>query len=128
MRRCSLVRLRKRPPDFVYCKYKEPDLLSHVRARQPYYLGCVYSVIRDYVKAGRPRTDERRHSFTAWVQSLDWIMQHVFKAPYLMYDDHDAQGQPYEVVERSARDDTSAEYLFSNTTVTDGGWRQPKRP
>jgi hypothetical protein len=76
--RCSLVHFMKRPLEFSYTEYPEGDLLAHIKARQPYYLACVFSILRAWVEAGRPRTKECRHDFRGWAQSLDWIVQNLF--------------------------------------------------
>jgi hypothetical protein len=62
----------------VFRKYPEGDLLAHVRARQPYYLGCVFAVIRHWHAEGQRGTDETRHDFRDWIQAVDWIVQNVF--------------------------------------------------
>ncbi len=86
--RSSIVRIRKRV-GHQYRVYREGELLSHVRARQGYYLGCVYSVIREWLASGKPHTDETRHDFRTWAQTLDWIVQRVFRAAPLL-DGHQA--------------------------------------
>ncbi|MCB2141433.1 toprim domain-containing protein [bacterium] len=86
--RSSIVRIRKRPRETVFLKYPEGDLLTHVRAWQPYYLGCVFAVVRAWLDEGKPRTHESRHSFQDWACSLDWIVQNIFGAAPLL-DGHD---------------------------------------
>jgi len=81
--RASIVRIRKRT-GFAY-----RDILGEVKARQPYYLGCVFSVIAAWIAAGKPRTSETRHDFRDWSQMLDWMIQNILKAAPLM-DGHEA--------------------------------------
>lgn len=81
--RSSFVRIRKRE-QHQFRTYPEGDLLEHVRAQQPYYLGCVFSVIAAWLAAGKQRTAETRHDFRDWAQTLDWIVQHLFKAAPLL--------------------------------------------
>jgi hypothetical protein len=50
-------------------------------------LSAIIAIVSEYIKRGCPRTDERRHRFREWTQSLDWIIQEIFKMPPLM-DDH----------------------------------------
>lgn len=88
--RSSIIRIRKRA-GFQYKQYPEGDLLSHVKANQPYYLGCVFSVILDWLGRGKPRTTETRHDFTQWAQTLDWIVQHIFKSAPLLDGHQGAQ-------------------------------------
>lgn len=112
MRRLSMVRLQKRPIDFVYSQYHEGNVLEHVRARQPYYLGCIFSVIRAWIKAGKPRTGERRHSFTAWAQSLDWIIRNIFHMGIGLFDDYDQNGRPFPALPRNIGHTASGLDLF----------------
>lgn len=82
--RASIVRILKQPPGFQFRKYAEGDVLAHVRANQPYFLGCVFSVLIAWLQAGKPRTEETRHSFRGWSQVLDWIVQNIFGEAPLM--------------------------------------------
>ena len=81
--RSSFIRIRKRI-GHQFKVYPEGDLLSHVRARRPYYLGCIFSVITEWLAYRKPRSDETRHDFRAWAQVLDWIVQHIFHAAPLL--------------------------------------------
>jgi hypothetical protein len=82
--RSSIVRMRKRTPGYRWHEWPEGDLLEHVAARQPFYLGCVHSVVRAWIAAGRPRKDNAGHDLRAWAGSLDWIAQELFKVSPLM--------------------------------------------
>ena len=75
--RSSIIRIRKRI-GHSYRTYPEGDLLSHVKANQPYYLGCVFSVIREWLEMGKQRTSVTEHDFREWARPLDWIVQNVF--------------------------------------------------
>src|SRR5262249_30600338 len=72
------------------------DLLQFTFANQPLFLGAVFAVVNYWFNAGKPRTNETRHSFTEWGQVLDWIEQDVFKGEPLM-DGHE------EAKERSSK-------------------------
>ncbi len=87
--RSAIIRIRKRPRTAPFRQYPEGDLLAHVRARQSYYLGCVFAVVRAWLDAGKPRTQESRHDFRDWACSLDWIVQNLFETAPLL-DGHDA--------------------------------------
>jgi len=89
--RCSCVRILKQPADYRFRKYPAGDVLDHVRAHQPRYLGAVFAVIRAWHAAGKPRTDDTRHDFRAWAQSLDWIAQTVLHAGPLLDGHRDTQ-------------------------------------
>ena len=81
--RLLIFRLLKHRPVAGFKKFPEGGLLEHVKAKQPYYLGCVHAVIREWHEAGKPRLDTE-HSFHEWVGTLDWIVQGIFgMAPLL---------------------------------------------
>lgn len=61
--RSLITRIRKQPRGYEFRTYDEGDVLDHVKARQPYYLGCVFAVATSWVDAGRPKTAESRHDF-----------------------------------------------------------------
>lgn len=85
--RSCIVRIRKKAG--AYRTYAEGDLLAHVRANQPHYLGCVFAVLQEWISRAKPRTKEERHDFREWCGSLDWIVQNLFHLPPLM-DDHES--------------------------------------
>ena len=89
--RSNIIRIRKKPPGFVFTKYPEGDLLTRVRHWQAYYLGCIFAVIRSWHEQGRPRTEETRHDFREWVQVVDWIAQNIFKTGPVMDGHQQAQ-------------------------------------
>lgn len=82
--RAVVTRIRKRPAGFIYREFSEGDLVRHIEANQSFYLGAVFSIVREWVKQGRPRTTETRHDFRLWTQSMDWIIQEIFGLPPLM--------------------------------------------
>jgi len=82
--RASIIRIRKRPPGYPFKAYSEGDLFAHLGANQPFYLGCVFAVIKHWVYKGKPTTTESRHDFREWAQKLDWIVQNVFAAVPLL--------------------------------------------
>lgn len=90
--RASIIRIKKRPENYQFRKYGHNDLLGHIMANQPRYLGCVFAVIQEWVRQGRPRTTETRHNFREWVQTLDWIVQNIFAEVPLM-EQHDEARQ-----------------------------------
>jgi len=89
--RSSIIRIRKRPQSASFRAYPEGDVLAHVRARQPYYLGCVFAVVRAWLAEGKPQTRESRHDFRDWSCALDWIVQNLLKAAPLMDGHGDAR-------------------------------------
>jgi hypothetical protein len=85
MNRASVCRIRKRP-GFAY-----RDTLGELQSRQPYFLGCVFAVVAEWVASGKPKTKDRRHDFAEWCQALDWICQNILGAAPLMDGHEEAQ-------------------------------------
>lgn len=58
------------------------DPLKDVRADQPRYLGAVYAVLREWDRAGRPKSytdDAKSHNLDQWAGVVEWIALNVFK-------------------------------------------------
>lgn len=89
--RGSIIRIRKRPDSYGFKAYAEGDLLDHIVANQPHFLGCVFAIIAEWVANDQPRTSETRHNFREWAQTLDWIVQKIFAAAPLMDGHEDAR-------------------------------------
>jgi hypothetical protein len=87
--RTMITRLIKQPAGYSFKRYPEGALLAHIAANRPYYLGCIFAVVRQWHAAGRPALPAR-HSFADWVGALDWIVQNVFKLPPLLEGHEDA--------------------------------------
>lgn len=84
--RSSICRIRKRP-GFSY-----RDTRGELADRQPYFLGCVFSVIAEWIASGKPRTKDGRHDFPEWNQTLDWICREILHCAPLM-DGHESAQQ-----------------------------------
>jgi len=89
--RCSCVRILKQSAGYQFRAYREGDVLDHVRAQQPEYLGAVFAVIRAWHQAGKPKTDETSHDFRPWARTLDWIVQNILGAGPLLDGHRDTQ-------------------------------------
>jgi hypothetical protein len=90
--RSIITRMRKQPTGFLFKGYPEGNLIGHVSAKADYYLSCVFAVVRFWYRHGMPRTEDTRHDFREWCQTLDWIVQQVFNLPPLL-DDHQCEQQ-----------------------------------
>lgn len=90
--RASFVRLRKNATQPVL-EIEGKRMLETIRDAQPYFLGAVTKIIRHWFELGMPRTQEKRHSFTPWAQSLDWIVQNIFGSAPLLEGMADAQSR-----------------------------------
>jgi hypothetical protein len=82
--RSVINRNSKRPAGYKFARYPEGDILAHVRANQPEYLGAIFRIIKEWFERGSQRTDENRHDFVEWAQTLDWIVQKIFSLPPLL--------------------------------------------
>lgn len=76
--RSSIVRIRKRRGAAFR------PLLEIIEARQPFYLGCVYAVVREWHRQGKPRNSGVEHDFRDWAGMLDWIVRELFSLAPLM--------------------------------------------
>jgi len=102
--RCSCVRMMKQPDGYEFRSFPEGDVLDHIRENQNRYLGAVFSVIRAWHEAGKPRTKETRHSFRAWAQTLDWITQNLLEAGPLLDGHSETQARMTNPVQNWLRD------------------------
>jgi hypothetical protein len=84
-KRFNVIRFQKQPPGYKFWRDRHGRrLLPYVRQHQPLYLGAIWSVLTEWHRRGMPTTDEARHDFWAWSQSLDWIIQNLFDLPPLL--------------------------------------------
>ena len=91
--RSSIIRIFKRPgyefktwePGGVY----RGGMREFIQDAQPYILSCVFAVVREWYRQGKPRTKDTRHDMREWCQILDWIVQNIFHEAPLM-DGHEA--------------------------------------
>ena len=81
--RSIVTRIRKRPDGIVWHAHPEGSLEAHIRANQCFYLACVFAIIREWNRQGRPITAESRHDFRTWCRTLDGIVQLVGMSPLL---------------------------------------------
>jgi hypothetical protein len=89
--RASICRIRKQREGYRFKDYPEGELLEHVRFNQPYYLGCVFEVIKEWHSQGKPKVKECHHDFREWAMTLDWIVQELFDAAPLLDGHRTAQ-------------------------------------
>ena len=64
--------------------------MKHVEGSSDHGLSCIYSVIREWQAFKKPRTQEHRHDFREWSQTLDWIIQNIIGLPPLL-EGHQAE-------------------------------------
>ena len=51
----------------------------------------MFAIVREWHRQGKPRTNDTRHDFRAWAQTLDWIVQNLLKATPLMEGHRETQ-------------------------------------
>jgi hypothetical protein len=82
--RSCFIRILKQPDGYPFEAYPEGGILKHVRANQGRYLGCVHRILQEWIARGKPTTNEARHRFLEWAQTVDWIMRSIFGRNDLM--------------------------------------------
>jgi len=75
--RSVITRISKQPEGYKFKRYAEGDAVEHIKANRPRWLGAVFAILREWHRRGSPRTDEMRHDFRGWVQSLDYIVTEI---------------------------------------------------
>ena len=89
--RSSCVRILKHPDNYRFRSYAAGDLLQHVEANQPRYLGAVFAVIREWHRCGKPLLDHADHDFRQWARTLGYIVKEILQAGDLMAGHRAAQ-------------------------------------
>lgn len=82
--RMSIIRIRKQSPSYQFRKFGKGDLLDFITDNRSFMLGSVFAIVREWINQGKPRTEERRHDFREWTQSLDYIVQNIMSEAPLM--------------------------------------------
>jgi hypothetical protein len=89
--RSSTVRIRKQPLGHKYRQFPEGDLLDHIRANQPRYLGAVFAVAEEWMRQGKHANPIDSHDFRAWAGALDWIVTNILSEESLLEGHREAQ-------------------------------------
>jgi hypothetical protein len=87
--RSNCVRVLNRPDGYRFRRYPQGhrqrgSILDQVQACQPKFLAAVFAIVRAWYDAGQPVTEESRHDFEGWAQSLDWVVQDLLGGAPLM--------------------------------------------
>jgi hypothetical protein len=88
--RSSIIRIKKRPTN-QFRQFPEGDLLAHVEANQPYYLGCVFGILNAWAHEGKPTTRTIDHDFRFWAGPVDYICQQYFGFDPIFSDHRNVQ-------------------------------------
>lgn len=106
--RSIITRIRKQSAGYRFKEYAEGDLLSHVGEKQPFYLGAVFSILKEWAREECPKTKENRHDFRGWCRSMDWIVQNIFKLAPLLDGHREEQARTANPALQWLRDVTMA--------------------
>lgn len=89
--RSNIIRILKQRMGYQFLSFAEGDILAHIKANQPKYLGAIFAVIREWVSQGKPRQASAHHDFRDWCRAMDWIIQNIFHGAPLMEGHQDAK-------------------------------------
>jgi hypothetical protein len=90
--RSCIIRIRKRR-GHAFRKFDEGDLLDHVAAAQPQYLGAVYCVATQWFTHGKNASTDLHGEgrFRRVLQVMDWIVREIFGETPLLEGHKQAQ-------------------------------------
>jgi len=83
--RSSICRVLKRP-GFAY-----DDTLGAIQEDPGRYLASAFRIVAEWINRGCRRSNDRRHDFAEWAQSLDWIVRNILGLAPLMDGHQSAQ-------------------------------------
>jgi len=89
--RSSFVRILKQSANYDFRTYPEGNILDHVRANQPRYLGAVFAIVTAWWNAGKPQLQRTGHDFRDWAQTMGWICQELLDTAPLLEGHKSAQ-------------------------------------
>ena len=70
------IRIKKQPASYKFAEYKEGSIEDHLIANANYYLGAVFSLVKDWADQGRPAGKHLTgFRFTQWEQACAWILE-----------------------------------------------------
>jgi hypothetical protein len=85
---------RKQPQGYQHKSslgWGDVEPFKNIRSRQGELLGAIHATLADWIRLGKPHTDEQRHDFRDWVQATDYIVQKILRLPPLMDDHQESQ-------------------------------------
>ena len=59
-----------------------------VRENQKHYLGCIFAIVAEWVRRGKPKGQQGNHDFREWEGAMDYIVHDLMGCAHLM-DGHD---------------------------------------
>jgi hypothetical protein len=90
--RSCIIRIKKRL-GYAFRTFPEGDLLDHIAAAQPQYLGAVYCVVTQWCAGGKKASTDLRGEgrFRRALQVLDWVVREIFEQTPLLEGHQQAQ-------------------------------------
>jgi hypothetical protein len=82
--RSVITRLRKQKPGYKFKTYDGRSLLEYVKKERAYILSCIFAVIKEWHRKGKPINPVTEHDFREWCGAMDWIVQNCFLLPPLL--------------------------------------------
>ncbi|MBL8875821.1 MAG: hypothetical protein JNM86_08510 [Phycisphaerae bacterium] len=74
--RSNFVRILKQPDGYQFREWPEGGLLEHIRENQPWYLGAVWAIIREWHRLRCPLAkDDSTHDFRKWARAIRYIVR-----------------------------------------------------
>ena len=92
--RYCFIKLKRQPLDYQWKYGTKQGFHQHIADNQPFYLGCVFTVWKEWIARGRPITKDHSHALSGWAGSLDWIVCNLFELPPIGID---AKTRNYQV-------------------------------
>ena len=89
--RSCFIRIRKQKRTYSYQTFPEGNILRHIKANQPKYLGAVFAVVKEWVRLGCKTMPFSDHDFRDWCSALDWIVRNILHEVPLMDGHREAQ-------------------------------------
>ena len=89
--RSCFIRIRKQKRTYSYQTFPEGNILRHIKANQPKYLGAVFAVVKEWVRLGCQTMPFSDHDFRDWCSALDWIVRNILHEVPLMDGHREAQ-------------------------------------
>ena len=89
--RSCFIRIRKQKRTYSYQTFPAGNILRHIKANQPKYLGAVLAVVKEWVRLGCQTMPFCYHDFRDWCSALDWIVRNILHEVPLMDGHREAQ-------------------------------------
>jgi hypothetical protein len=102
--RSLVTRIKKHPEGHKFKIDNEGDLLDHVVANQPHYLGAVFAIVGEWIKQGMQRTPGIHHDFRKSVGAADWICRELLGRADLLDGHRDIQNRVSNPIEGKLRE------------------------